>query len=121
MIRTMNELPVAVHHESGGDARVRCGGFGISLNNVASGSFQVIGGTRFRLFVNTRTNAGLAIAIGYQNPVTTANTEMLVQDLNSAFDDVPEGTTVYWALVNPLDFVPVPGGQYDYIHVAFYG
>lgn len=121
MIKVMNELPVAVHHKSGGDARVRCGGLSISLNNKSSGSFQVTGGTRCRMSISTRTNAGLFVFFGYQDPASVANAEMLVQDLGAICEDVQEGTTIYWTLVNPGDCSPVPGGQNDYIYVTFYG
>jgi|GEM_PF-1154903 len=121
MTNLMNELPVAVHVASGGAARVRKGGLTISLNGVSSGSFQVTGGTRYRLSCNLFTVGGLLLLVGYQDPLSLSSAAWLAIDRDKIEDDVPEGTTVYWKAVNPEDFAPYPGGEFDSIHISIYG
>ena len=121
MTDVKNELPVAVHHASGGSARARVGGSSISLDSVSSGSFQVTGGTRYRLFANLRSSSGCAVLVGYSSPVSVQNAAMAVTDLNSITDDVPEGTTVYLAMIDTGTTSAVAGGSDDYLAVTIYG
>ena len=117
MTNLMNELPVAVHLASGGEARIRKGGQAISLENIASGSFQVTGGTRFRALYSVRTMTGMVLLLGYTSPVTLANASWLAFDKDEIADDVPEGTTVYWATASEGDFLAMAGGEFDSLHV----
>ena len=121
MTNVKNELPVAVHHASGGSARVRYGGAAVSLNGVSSGSFQVESGTRYRIFMSLRSTTALLVLVGYTNPLSHANSSFVVTDLNEISDDVPEGTTVYYMLASPMTGTPVPGGADDYLYVSYYG
>ena len=121
MTNLMNELPVAVHVSSGGAARVRKGGQVIMLDGVSSGSFQVTGGTGYRLAYTIFTTSGLLLLVGYENPLALANASWLALDRDEIHDDVPEGTTVYWKTVNPDTFSPYPGGESDSIHISIYG
>lgn len=121
MTNLKNELPIAVHMASGGDARVRCGGTTISLDGVSAGSFQVTNGTRYRVFVDTRSTAGLLVLFGYASPVAFANASLFGLDLGEVHDDVPENTTVYFTLINPSDLQPIEGDTLDYLHVSYYG
>lgn len=121
MINLKNELPVAVHLASGGDARVRTGGQVISFDGVSSGSFQVMNATKLRGMLNLRTNSGLAVLLGYTSPVTYANASWVLFDLNQVTDEVPEGTTVYYATISPDEFIPMAGGVHDTLHLSFYG
>ena len=115
-----NRLPVAVHLASGGDARVRVGGVSIPLEGEATASFITTGATRFRLTLNARSVPGVMLLIGYDSPLTLANAPMLCSDMDSVTDDVPEGTTVYIALVNPMDGSAVTGGEEDHAVISFY-
>ena len=115
-----NELPIAVHHASGGDARVRCGGTAIALDGISSGSFQVTSGTRYRLYTSLRSTSGMVPVISYSNPATLQNAARLCFDLNEIADDVAEGTTVYFALLDGETFLPANGGALDYLYVSFY-
>ena len=121
MTSLKNELPVAVHVASGGEARIRTGGQVIALNGVTSGSFQVTEGTRFRAQYSSRTMCGMLLLLGYTSPVTLANASWVMTDLTSISDDVPEGATVYLATITPDDFTAMQGGQFDTLHVSFYG
>jgi len=121
MTNLRNELPVAVHVASGGDARVRTGGQTFSLDGVSSGSFQMTDATRFRALLSTRTMSGMLLLLGYTSPVTLSNAAWIVSDIDSISDDVPEGTTVYFATVSPDDFTAMQGGDLDTLHVSFYG
>ena len=116
-----NELPVAVHLASGGDARLRTGGEVISLNGISSASFQMINSTRFRAFFSNRSMGGLVLLIGYTAPVTLANASWMGSDSALFTDDVPEGTTIHISTVNPEDYTSAPGGAFDALHVSFYG
>ena len=121
MTKVKNELPVAVHHKSGGSARVRTGGISISLNGVSTASFQVTNGTRYKLFANLRTSISSMLLIGYTTPITLQNASRLISDMNEIADDVPEGTTVYIATVSSMDLSSISGGELDSISVSFYG
>jgi hypothetical protein len=121
MNQVKNELPLAVHHASGGDARVRVGGTTISLTGVSSGSFQVTDGTRYRLIPDLRAYSTLALMIGYSTPVTQSNASFVGIDLNEVCDDVAEGTTVYFEAVDMVNLTPTPCTAYDKVHVSFYG
>jgi hypothetical protein len=116
-----NELPIAVHHASGGDARVRVAGSTISLHNVSSGSFVMTNASRFRIVANLRTMPSIFILVGYTNPVTLANASAVMTDLNTFIDDVPEGATVYFTLLDMMTLSPTPGEANDYLHVSLYG
>lgn len=120
MTNLKNELPVAVHIASGGDARVRTGGQAMPLNNRSAGSFQVMGATRFRVKLNLRTVTGLSLLIGYSSPVDLTNASLVVPDGGECFDDVPEGTTVYFSTIGPMEETPIAGGASDYLYVSFY-
>lgn len=120
MISLKNELPVAVHLASGGEARLRTGGQAISLNGISSGSFQVMSGTRFRAKFGMRSVTGLSLLIGYSSPLTLANASTVASDTDDIYDDVPEGTTVYFSIIGPADDTPVLGGEHDYLYVSFY-
>jgi hypothetical protein len=121
MTNLMNELPVAVHLASGGDARVRKGGQVIMLEGVSSGSFQVTGGTRYRLAYTIFTAGGLLLLVGYETPLAIENASWRALDREEIHDDVPEGTTVYWKTVSPDNFATYPGGEFDSIHISIYG
>jgi hypothetical protein len=116
-----NELPVAVHIASGGDARVRTGGTVISLNGISSGSFQVTDGTRYRLVPSLRASVNAFVLVGYTNPLTTANTSHIVEDLSEIADDVPAGTTVHFAVLSSGDLSPLQCSEYDFLYVNYYG
>lgn len=121
MTSLKNELPVAVHIASGGEARARTGGQVCALNGITSGSFQVTEGTRFRALYSSRTMGGMLLLLGYASPVTLANASWIMGDLTSMTDNVPEGTTVYFATVTPDDFTAMQGGPFDTLHISFYG
>ena len=121
MTNLMNELPVAVHLASGGDARLRTGGQVISLSGVQSGSFTVTGATRYRLLCSTRSTGGLIVLVGYTSPVTLANASWVVIDFGQLTDDVPDGTTVHVAVLSPEDLSPTEGGALDALYVSYYG
>lgn len=121
MTNLMNELPVAVHLASGGAARVRKGGQVITLEGVSSGSFQVTGGTGYRLAYTIFAASGVLLLVGYENPLTLANASWLAISRDEIHDDVPEGTTVYWKTVNPDDFSLYPAGEFDSMHISIYG
>lgn len=121
MTNLRNELPVAVHVASGGEARVRTGGQVISLEDISSGSFQVSGATRFKGFFNPRATGGLMLLVGYTSPLTPDNASMALVDFGQFCDDVPEGTTVYFCSVSLEDLSPCEGAAGDRIHISFYG
>lgn len=121
MTNLRNELPVAVHIASGGDARVRTGGQVISLNEISSGSFQVLGATKYRAEFNTRTTGGMVLLMGYTSPVTLANASWVSLDWGQINDDVPEGTSVYFATVEADEFAALQGGEHDTLHISYYG
>lgn len=122
MTSVRNLLPVAVHVKSGGDARVRMGGSVLSLHDVTSGSFQLTGGaTRFRIMLNSRTNQGFMLAVGYVDPINAFNCSLICQDLEEVIDDVPEGTAVYFALIDPSTNQPTTGGENDCVSLSLYG
>jgi hypothetical protein len=114
-----NGLPVSIHHASGGDARVRSGGTNIQLTSISSGSFQV-NGTRYKLFANMRMTSEIITLVGYTSPVTVANASAMLLDMQAYQDDVPEGTTVYFTLVNPSTLSPSNGSSGDYIYTSIY-
>jgi hypothetical protein len=116
-----NELPVAVHHASGGDARVRVGGNNISLNNISSGSFQMTNATRFKVFANLRSGQGILILVGYTTPITLSNASGVVIDMGTIIDDAPDGSAVYFSILDPMSLTPTPGGADDYLYVSLYG
>ena len=119
MAKLLNGLPLAVHHASGGDARVRSGGASISCNAVSSGSFQV-NGTKYRLFVNMRDSNDMMVLAGYTSPVTFANASVMVIDTREYVDEVPDGTTVYFTLISPTTFAAANGAAKDYIYTSYY-
>ena len=121
MTNLMNELPVAVHLASGGEARVRKSGQVISLDGISSGSFQMTNATRYRALYSIRSVGGLMLLVGYASPVTMANMSWVGIDRDEIIDDVPEGTTVYFKTVNPDDFSACNGGENDSIHISLYG
>ena len=121
MTNVKNELPVAVHHKSGGSARTRVGGATVSLEGVSSGSFQLVGGTRYRLCFSVRAASGLLLLVGYTSPVTLANASAVLLDLARYDDDVPDGTTVYFTTISPVDLLPTEAGAGDCVYASFYG
>lgn len=121
MPRVKNDLPIAVHIASGGDARIRRGGTVISLDGVSSGSFQVTGGTGYRVVLNNSTTTGIQLLLGYTSPVTPANASLICQDGSHLADDVPEGATVYFSILDPMELLPMQGGESDYLYVSIYG
>lgn len=121
MTNVKNELPVAVHVASGGDARVRTGGTAISLDGISQGSFQVQNGTKFRVCANFRSGSGAILLLATDSPVTLSNASTVVSDGQLVSDCVPSGTEIYFILVSPMDLQPTPGGAYDYLYVTFYG
>ena len=120
MTNVKNELPVAVHVASGGEARMRSGGLSISLDGLSSGSFQLLNGTRYRAFLNARGTSGVMVLFSYQNPPSLSNSSMRGTDLGEAYDDVPEGTTVYWLMISMSTLQPVEGTSADFLYVSFY-
>ena len=120
MTDVKNELPIAVHLASGGDARIRSGGIVISLEGISSGSFQVTDGTRFRIYPCFRQTSNLVAIISYSNPATLQNAASVCFDLNEFIDDVAEGTTVYISFVDVETFQPVLGDVLDFLYVSFY-
>lgn len=121
MTNLQNELPVAVHVASGGDARVRTGGQVVSLNGISSGSFQVLGATKFRALFSTRSTSGMIMLVGYTSPVTLANASWILLDWGQFSDDVPEGTTVHFTAIEADEFTPIQGGESDTMHISYYG
>jgi len=121
MTNLRNELPIAVHVASGGDARVRTGGQVIVLDGISSGSFQVTNGTRFRAFYSVRTTSGQILLLGYTSPVTILNASWIMMDFDNMSDDVPEGSTVYFTTLSSDDLTPMQGGEFDTVHISIYG
>lgn len=121
MTNLKNELPVSVHVASGGDARVRTGGQTISLDGESSASFQVTGGTRFKMVADLKSSAGMLLYLGYTDPISLQNSSASCADAASLTDDVPEDTTVYLLLVDPMTMLPVDGGAQDWVRVSIYG
>jgi hypothetical protein len=120
LIDVKNELPIAVHHASGGNARVRVGGQAISLNGVSTGSFEIGDVTCFRVSANLRTSAGFLVVIGYTGPVTLANASRVFADTMTIEENVPDHATVYYALVDPGTAQITEGGAQDYLYVSLY-
>lgn len=120
MAHVRNKLPVAVHHESGGSARMRVGGTVVSLAGVSSGSFRVTGGTGYRLCYSGRGMGGFLLLVGYTSPVTLANASVALMDLSVYEDNVPEGATVYLATISPGDLTPALGDAGDAVYASFY-
>lgn len=120
MTGVKNELPIAVHHSSGGSARLRAGGTAVALSGQASGSFQVLGGTRYRLCYSARTTSGLLLLVGYTSPVTLASASAVLLDLAFFEDSVREGTTVYFTTISPADLLPAEGGPGDFVYFSVY-
>lgn len=116
-----NELPVAVHVASGGDARVRTGGTAIALDGISGGSFQVTNGTRYYLCPSLRASTTGMIFVGYSTPLTPANASRVLIDMEEMADDVPEGTTVYFAILSSMDLSPLECTEYDFLYVTYYG
>lgn len=121
MAKLRNELPVAVHVASGGDARVRTGGQVVSFNGVSAASVQMDGATRIRGVFSARSSVGVILLVGYSGPLTSANASFFVTDLEEFSDDVPDGTTVYFRTVSSDDMSPVNGDTLDVVHLSFYG
>ncbi len=116
-----NIMPVGVHLASGGDARVRVGGDVLSLEDVSQGSFTIEHGTGYRLFYFNRSgNIGL-LALGYESPLDASNASLLAGETQIISDDVAQGTTVYFALLDTDGLDLVQGGENDTLHVSFYG
>ncbi|MGI6295479.1 MAG: hypothetical protein ACOX3G_05270 [Armatimonadota bacterium] len=115
-----NIMPVAVHLASGGSARVRIGGQSVPLEDISDGSFDVEGGTGFRLFFVNASGLIGTMLIGYETPLDLSNASLVTSDMEMLSDDVPAGTTVYFALVD-ADGDPVQGGEGDVLHVSIYG
>lgn len=116
-----NELPVAVHIASGGDARVRRGGQVISFNETTAGSFQVSNATHYKLQFSLRSSSGLMLILGYTSPLTLANASAVLEDIDIFEDDVLEDTTVYMMLVPTDSEMLIAGGALDRAYVSFYG
>ena len=121
MTNVKNELPIAVHVASGGDARVKTGGTVVELDGISSGSFQVANGTRYRLFASLRANTGALVLVGYSNPLTIENGSYIAVDMKEVVDDVPAGTTVYFAVLSAMDLSPLECSEYDFLYVTYYG
>ena len=121
MTNVKNELPIAVHVASGGDARVKTGGTVVELDGITGGSFQVTNGTRYRLLPNLRANSTALILIGYTNPLTMGNASRIATDVVEMVDDVPAGTTVYFVVLNSMDLTPLECSEYDFLYVTYYG
>lgn len=121
MTNLRNQLPIAVHVQSGGDARVRTGGQVLSLDGVSAGSIQLTGATRLRGVFSARSTGGVMLLVGYSSPVTLANASWFVSDLAEFSDDAPEGTVVHFQMVSMDDHAPVVGDELDAIHLSFYG
>lgn len=98
---------------------MRNGGTNIQLTNISSGSFQV-NGTRYRVYSNMRASNDMLLLIGYTSPVTFANASVMLIDMESYEDNVPEGTTVYFTLINPATFNPANGTAMDFIYTSIY-
>ena len=121
MTNVKNELPIAVHVASGGDARVKTGATVVELDGITGGSFQVTNGTRYRLLPNLRGNTTAVVLVGYSSPLTLGNAARVAVDLNEMVDDVPEGTTVYFVVFSVMDLSPLECGEYDFLYVTYYG
>lgn len=119
MTNVKNELPVAVHMASGGDARVRTGGINISLHGVSSASFQV-SGTKYKMCPSLRASGGSFVYVGYESPVGLNNAAFITCDMETTQDEVPNGTTVYVLLVSPMTNEPINGLAQDSVCVSFY-
>lgn len=119
MTNVKNELPVAVHVASGGDARVRTGGTNVSLNGTPTASFQV-SGTKYKLCTSLRASAGSFVFIGYENPINLNNASFITRDMDTIEDVVPDGTTVYVLLVSPMTMEPINGLANDTVCISFY-
>jgi len=115
MINAKNQLPIAVR-----ESRLRKSGEALSLDGISSGSFEVSGGTRYTLRANMRSTIGYVI-IGYESPIGLDNASILFADLDSFADNVPEGTTVYFKVLDPATLLPLACGADDYLYVAVYG
>ncbi len=121
MVNIRNKLLVAVHHASGGSARIRTGGAAVSMEGESSGSFRVVGGTRYRLCYSCRGLGGLILLVGYTNPVVLENASTVLLDFGVYEDDVPEGTYVYFATLSPSDLTSHDGAAGDMVYASFYG
>lgn len=120
MTKLQNELPVAVHLASGGDARIRTSGQVIAFDGVSSASLQLTGANRFRGVFSARGTGGLMLLVGYSTPLTLATASWVVGDFGEFSDDVPEGTTVYFSVIGGENMSPIEGGPLDTAHVSFY-
>lgn len=114
-----NIMPVAVHLASGGGARIRVGGLSIPLEDVSGGSFEVEHGTGFRLFHVNNSGSADILLIGYKNPLDASNASLVTRSMQMLSDDVPSGTTVYFALTDS-DGGSLQGEEGDWLHVSFY-
>ncbi len=121
MANLKNELPIAVHVASGGDARIRTRGESIDLNGISSGSFQMMEDTRYRMQFCARSMGGAAVLVGYTSPVTSATASWIALDMDEITDDVPQGTVVYFSIISPDNMVTAPGGVHDSLFVSYYG
>jgi len=111
---TWNTTPFGTKEQS-----LRVGGSAIAMDGLSSGSFAVSGGTRFSVRANMRTTIAYLI-IGYSTPIGLANASVLQADLNVFEDNVEDGTTVYWATLDPSDLSPIECGANDFLYVSIY-
>jgi len=120
MTNLRNELPIAVHLASGGNARIRTGGQVVAFDQVSSGSVQLTGATGFRGSFSARSTGGVLLLIGYATPLTHENASWVISDFGQFSDDAPEGTTVHFRLVSSDNLEPANGGALDAVYVSFY-
>ncbi|NLN77347.1 MAG: hypothetical protein GX141_00295 [Armatimonadetes bacterium] len=121
MFNLKNTLPISVHISSGGAARTRTGGAAISLDGISDGSFQVVAASRYRLSCLPGMLQGNLLLIGYENPIDLSNCSFILDNEIAFEDDVPEGTRVYFAIVDTDGFTPIEGDVSDVLYVSFYG
>ena len=121
MTDVKNELPIAVHIASGGDARIRREGVVIPLSGVSGGSFQVVNATQYRALANMRSTSSLIIIIGHTNPVTLINGSAVLMDMDDFVENVAEGSTIHFAILHPETLQPALAGGDDYLYVSLYG
>ena len=123
MTNLKNELPVAVHQVSGGDARVKVDRKLISLSGISTGSFVVENATRYSIYCRTRGKTGTALVVGYTshpdiyNCVSVIGEDMIFYTFT---DDVPSGTVVYFTLIHGMTLAEVTGTANDNFSVTFY-
>ena len=120
MTNLRNELPIAVHLASGGNARLRTGGQAVSLNGISSASVQASGATGVRGVLNARSTGSVLLLVGYSSPVTASNASWVISDLGEFKDDIPTGTTLYLQAVSSDSLSPITCGAHDYVFLSFY-